>query len=378
MLAFLAAVALGVVGVWMIVTGQSTKAIRVGAIASFWALLLGAFAVLGSRVPGRESDHPAEQPWPSRRQPAPPPRPHHGELDRRRVGDIERAAVAAARREFQAGLQEMLRREVAAAVSREMAGLRSEVNALRNEVVEKVGGQIRLERIETTRLIGSDLEALQREVRQLRRSGGASPDLEQGRAMRIAHPLDVRLGADHDVHDAEIVLERVHPPAAPRAAAPPDPHVSPATTQFPRPSTPPWRSTPGAKPDQPPTAAPGTGLWQPAPQPAQQPAPHPVQQPPPQPAPQPVHRPAPQPPQQPVQRPAPQPAPQPTPAAAHGNAADPFAGLPRISPFTEFPLDMIPSTAVERGHPAGGRRHRPDESGDDDVLARILARERGR
>ena len=53
-----------------------------------------------------------------------------------------------------------------------MAGLRSEVTALRNELVEKVGGQLHLERIETTRLIGSDLEALQHEVRQLRRTAG--------------------------------------------------------------------------------------------------------------------------------------------------------------------------------------------------------------
>ena len=72
------------------------------------------------------------------------------------------------RREFQARLEKVLRREVQEGLARELAGLRAEVAALRSELVEKVGGQLRLERIETTRLIGSDLEALQQQVRELK------------------------------------------------------------------------------------------------------------------------------------------------------------------------------------------------------------------
>jgi len=48
-----------------------------------------------------------------------------------------------------------------------IGALRTEVAALRAEVVDKLGGQLRLERIETTRVIGSDLEALQHEIRRL-------------------------------------------------------------------------------------------------------------------------------------------------------------------------------------------------------------------
>ena len=81
---------------------------------------------------------------------------------------LERAEAAAERRAFQAGLEQLLHREIRSAVSLEVGELRTEIAALRSELLEKVGGQIRLERIETTRVIGSDLEALQQEVRQLK------------------------------------------------------------------------------------------------------------------------------------------------------------------------------------------------------------------
>ena len=91
-----------------------------------------------------------------------------GVLDVRPRNEVERKAEAAARREFQARLEKVLRREVQETIARELSDLRAEVAALRSELVEKVGGQLRLERIETTRLIGSDLEALQQQVRELR------------------------------------------------------------------------------------------------------------------------------------------------------------------------------------------------------------------
>ena len=154
---FLLAAALGIVGVWLIVTGDNSKTIRIGAISAFWGLLLGTYAMFGARLPNARSV--PETP------PAPPPT---HELDLRQVGELERSAVAAARQEFQKELQAMLRREVTEGFAREVADLRAEVTALRSELVEKVGGQLRLERIETTRLIGSDLEALQSELRKLR------------------------------------------------------------------------------------------------------------------------------------------------------------------------------------------------------------------
>src|SRR6201999_1210766 len=118
--------------------------------AGLWGLLLGAYSVFGSR------------------------QYHHNDSDAstaiglRADAAVARTEDAAAQREFQARLEALLRREVQDGVARELVGLRGEVSALRNEILEKVGGQLRMERTETTRLFGSDLEALQREVRQLK------------------------------------------------------------------------------------------------------------------------------------------------------------------------------------------------------------------
>ena len=408
--AFIAAIALAVIGIWMIVTGNSTKSVRVGAIASFWALLLGAFAVLGSRVPGRDPDRSTEPVAPVPHHPGPPPPPpRRGEVDLRHVGDIERAAVAAARREFHAQLQEMLHREVSAAVSREMAGLRSEVTALRNELVEKVGGQLHLERIETTRLIGSDLEALQHEVRQLRRTAGLEAD--PTRAMRITHTLEAPRDTSEDVHDAEIVVERVHPPSEPvqppvsdpdtvgqpAAAAEPEAEQQPESERQPE-------ATASDEPEQTPEPA-ADDAPEPSPESATErlpdaataPTPPQQQESQPQPAPWPAAMPPPdsaaedqQPDAEPVSEPEPErerrraAVPEPVAAAARSGAADPFAGLPRLTPFTEFLVEPTSSgTGAGTGDDGdtgddGGHRHRADDADGDDVLARILARERGR
>jgi hypothetical protein len=377
--AFIAAIALAVIGVWMIVTGNSTKSVRVGAIASFWALLLGAFAVLGSRVPSRDAERFTGPVAPVASQPPPPP-PHNAEVDVRHVGDVERATVAAARREFQATLQEMLQREVAAAVSREMAGLRSDVTALRNELVEKVGGQLHLERIETTRLIGSDLEALQHEVQQLRRTAGLEGD--PTRSMRITHTLEPPPpGTNHDVRDAEIVVERVHVSSAPTPASTQLSVIHPETdTEQPLHVEPTPEDESAATPPGPPE---GESV-------PQQPAPWPAAAPSPQPAEADAAPPEPEPESAPEPEPSTDHAPEPPPeriaeavTAAARAGADPFAGLPRLTPFTEFPLEPI--SASEQSAPddnggaeSAGHRHRADDEDGDDVLARILARERSR
>ena len=113
---FTVAVALGAVAIWLIVTSTSQKRIEIGILAGLWGLLLGSYVVFGGRSAQREPGH-----------------------------------------------------DVPGELAGELSELRTEVAALRNELVEKVGGQLRLERIETTRLIGSDLEALQHELRRLRR-----------------------------------------------------------------------------------------------------------------------------------------------------------------------------------------------------------------
>lgn len=75
--------------------------------------------------------------------------------------------------------------------------------------------------------------------------------------------------------------------------------------------------------------------------------------------------------------------------------ADPFAGLPRIRPFTEFELDPIEDESAYTGRrrraeeeeggrgrhsrtePAAARRHSRAEETGEDLLARIFAREQG-
>jgi hypothetical protein len=146
---FAAAVALGAVGVWLIVTATSQKWTELGVLAGLWGLLIGAFAAFGPRQPATPVAEAAEVPATA-------------------GTELERLDAGSERREYEARLELMLRREIQGAMSREVAALRAEVAQLRTELVEKVGGQLRLERIETTRVIGSDIEALQREVDQLK------------------------------------------------------------------------------------------------------------------------------------------------------------------------------------------------------------------
>src|SRR6185295_11987574 len=70
-------------------------------------------------------------------------------------------------REYQAQLERTFRRDMDQALSEHLARLRGEVALLRNDLVEQVNGQLRLERTETTRALGSDIEGLQQEIRRL-------------------------------------------------------------------------------------------------------------------------------------------------------------------------------------------------------------------
>ena len=180
-----AAVILGAVAVWMIVTSDTQKGTRVGALIGFWGLLIAAYTVFGTR-------HQVEM------------RPH---------GEPARRDELGMRREDDQ-LQEMLRREIHAAMSSELLDLRSEVASLRGELVEKVAGQLRMERIETTPVSGSDIEMLQHQVRQL---------------MVAREPADVASFAFGGTQTAPVsgAPERAIiaplPPAAPDPPAPPLP-----------------------------------------------------------------------------------------------------------------------------------------------------------
>ena len=181
------AVALGAVAVWLIVTGTDQKRIEIGVLAGLWGVLLGAYSMFGSRRAGR-GRRPAHRRCPS----AEPLRDRAAVGRRGRAHRRGRRAHAPSR----SGWRRCCAARSGSAMSREVAGLRAEVAPLRNELVEKVGGQLRLERIETTRLIGSDLEALQHEVRQLKAASESGTLMaEPGLGERSVHRVVDSAGA---------------------------------------------------------------------------------------------------------------------------------------------------------------------------------------
>jgi hypothetical protein len=350
---FALAVALGAVAVWLIVTSTTNpRRLELGVLAGLWGGLLGAFAIFGSRrVPAPLPEEPAE------------PKVYREAVDRaealtaeiqlRSSASLERAAEAEERRSFEAGLQTMLKREIGHirdSVSDEVASLRSEVAGLRAELVEKVGGQLRLERIETTRVIGSDLEALQHEVRALKFASRAEDDARSAEApeprrpvvepTRVVEPARVRPVSRESAQVQADVQPAVSPTpqAAPQPAPQPTPQAESAPESAPAPAPAPQPAAAAPAP----TPARAPGLSQPT-APADPPSPSPA------PAPQAVastpDAPAPE-------APAPYPA-----SPAPGHDAAPFAGMPRITPFTAFELDP-----VETEPAYSGRRRRAEEA----------------
>lgn len=308
-----AAVALGGVAAWLIVTGRTQQRVQLGVLLGLWGALLGAYTMFSAR----------------HRDPGDAPEDTSAEPDLAGTS-LERSEDAAVRQQYELRLEEMLRRQIQAALGPEVASLRAEVAALRSELVEKVGGQIRLERIETTRVIGSDIEALQQEVRQLK---GTRPRDDFPDFGPPAAGLSDVAGAAVDRSEPSRV---VAPTPAPVHPAPAAASVAIEATQVVT-----------ALASEPPAV---------------------------------------------VATAAPEPA-----------SRDPFAALPRLTRFTDFPLDPVevtsgplpatgeseqrrdqpdeplPSPAAAGGRHAvseaahGGRRRR--DPGGGDVLARILDRE---
>lgn len=158
-LTLVVAFALTALGIYWIGVSSSTTRNRVGFPVALWGVLIGAYALHGTRW----TQLPVEVAAPI---PTPPPGPGE-ELELRRSGEVELAGEAERRREYQLQLEVMLRREIEKILRQELAALRADVAGLRGEVLDAVDGRLRLERIETTRIIGSDLAALQNEVRRL-------------------------------------------------------------------------------------------------------------------------------------------------------------------------------------------------------------------
>ncbi len=397
---FAVAVALGAVAVWLIVTGTDTKTTRLGMLAGLWGLLLGTFALLGSR---RTSEHRADPDNDGDQVSS----AAGAEVALRSEATVERREDAEERRAWQERLEQLVRREVQEAMSSEVSSLRAEIASLRGDLLEKVGGQLRLERIETTRVIGSDLEALQHEVRQLKNAqdsldlsglvGGmtyshttehrqsaplARPVVEQalirpvtGQTQQVENDVQpARRAAEvevdaaparvpaptpapepaapapsrHAQHDAADPLLGA-PPAAPVPA--PSRHSTPDDVTGPLWSRPPLVTRPRNPAPEPPAAAP------PAPAPTATPTPTPTATPAPAPAPAPT--------------PAPSPAPRWTPAppptgqdAGSLLGEDILAGLPRLTPFSDIEPDPPSSRAGAAGAPPPARHGSAPEPPD--------------
>jgi hypothetical protein len=346
------AVVLAGVAAWLIVTNDTAKRVQLGVLAGLWSALLAGFALYGAR----RSIHPDAEPI----------REQGAELELRSMRtELERAEEAAARRAHEARLEQLLRAEVQAAIAREVTSLRAEIAELRGELLEKVGNQVRLERIETTRVIGSDLEALQHEVRQqlqaVAREVGdigtlRSQPAEPPTLRPIVEPARVRpvsreaaeVQAEVQPATSDQPTERVVEPEPPR----PTPTVdwNAATPEPPRSSTPPAEITGPVQTEQP--------------------------------------RPTPEPP-----RPSPAPAPEREAIVLPlDSRVDTLSGLPRIEPFTEFELDPIEDEesvsytgrrrrgeedegAGRHSRSDGPGRRRRNEDDENDLLARLLARE---
>lgn len=422
---FILAIGLGALAVWLVTMGDSTRRTQLGVLAGLWAALLAAFAMFGSR----RHLHPSES------QDQAGPRPGSALELRMAATELERAEEAAARRAHEARLEHLLRREIQATVAHELSALRDEITQLRSEIVEKVDGRLRLERIETTRVIGSDLEALQHEIRQLKQVAGQDELLARPREplRQIVEPARVRPvtrqtaeveATVQPARQSDVVQE---PAASGSAPMPPDATAPIRLTPVPPPAAPapapapPAAAEPPAPPvpasqreasDQPPTVTPPTSAAastaQEAPQTAattRQPAPSapdvpPVRQPmpgipradappvpslrgvplgeiplPPTVVPVIVTVDPPRPPETPRAPESARP-PEPPKPAEPSRAPDPdgdFAGLPRIRPFTDFELDPI----IEPPRETAPQRTRRDRAADDDEPDYTGRRRRG-
>ena len=133
----------------VLVVTEDPKLLRLAVVGALWAFVLATIA-----TPRRRVDLPAEF------------SPQH-ELELRRTYELELEREVAARREYEMQLEVYLRRELDSGMREQVEALRDEVQRLHGEVIDRLDGELRMERIETTRLIGGSLRALREEARRL-------------------------------------------------------------------------------------------------------------------------------------------------------------------------------------------------------------------
>ena len=148
-LALVAAVAIALASTAAVVLSDDPETLRLAVVGALWAFVLAAFGAPRRR----ESDASAGDPGTA--------------LELRRTYEIELEKEVAARREYELQLEVYLRRELERGLAEDVAALRDEVGRMRGDMIDRLDGELRMERIETTRLIGGSLRALQDEARRL-------------------------------------------------------------------------------------------------------------------------------------------------------------------------------------------------------------------
>jgi hypothetical protein len=148
-LALVAAVAIALASTAAVVLSDDPQTLRLAVVGALWAFVLAAFAAPRRRESGASAGEPGTA------------------LELRRTYEIELEKEVAARREYELQLEVYLRRELERGLAEDVAALRDEVGRMRGEMIDRLDGELRMERIETTRLIGGSLRALQDEARRL-------------------------------------------------------------------------------------------------------------------------------------------------------------------------------------------------------------------
>jgi len=222
--------ALGATGT--LVLTDNPEVLRLAIVVALWAFVLATMAGV-RRQPAGDGDGLASR-----------------EIELRRSYEIELERETAARREFELRVGLDLRRELEDGVRQYVDTLRDEVFALRQDVVERLDGELRVERVawhgESTRLTGGGTPALRGFADgPVRYPTGSVPAISGEPADRDSHSSPA--GPDH--HELDVPP----PPAMPVPVTPIRPVPPPIRTEMPpvRPEVPPIRGEVPPPPVQP-------------------------------------------------------------------------------------------------------------------------------
>ena len=175
--ALVAAVAIALASTAAVVVSDDPETLRLAVVGALWAFVLAAFAA------------------PRRRESEPVGGDPGSALELRRTYEIELEKEVAARREYELQLEVYLRRELERGLAEDVAALRDEVGRMRGEMIDRLDGELRMERIETTRLIGGSLRALRDEARRLGIGMPVPPELASSLEAEPVDPLGYNNGS---------------------------------------------------------------------------------------------------------------------------------------------------------------------------------------